>query len=163
MISQTMLISRKFNACIAANVPNGYFKHENTESGIASSWLYFFSGDGYIVADDGRTETFETKKLYDIAQYIGTPLSCHANENGYFHAAFNFKPVTRRVDAELLNTPTVKTVIGGDKQQMVFCLSGAINCNGVEMGPWKFADIPTGREVEITVPDGAVAVLFTDK
>lgn len=163
MISQTMLIARKFNVCIAANIPNGYFKHMNDESGIASSWLYFFTGDGYIETDEGIVENFQTKGLYDISQYKGKVLHCHANNDGYFHAAFNFKPLTREVNAELLNSPVNRTVVGTSVFQAIFCLEGKITCNNIEVDTWKFAEIPNGKQVEIIVPDGAVAVLFKEK
>lgn len=168
MISNSLIPYKTFNACSIACIPNGFFVHPNNKEGSVSQWVYVYYGDGLIECTNGKSMHI-SKELHGVLHeipiddFLNTQLTVTGGNNGFHYIAINPIPTTKRFNAEVINETTQRSITGFEKETIIFCLEGKIQCNGVEIDTWKFASIENNKTVSLTVPQNSVALLLTER
>ena len=163
-VSSSVYRNKIFITCINASVPNGKYFNPNDTDGSATHFVYGISGSISVYSEQDEFQYRLNKgDIRDVYSDIGISSNIVAGPDGAHYIAFNFLPKERKFDAEMISGAQSKTLIGSDKIQVVFNIEGELYCNEKKIDMWKCAFIPLSKEVTVNVPEGSLAVLFTEK
>jgi hypothetical protein len=76
---------------------------------------------------------------------------------------FNPIPDTRNLDVEIVNGPINKTITAVDQRITVVCITGPITVNNKTLVSLQHAKLFSGKTAELSVPEGSVCALVSDK
>lgn len=163
-VSSTVYRNKIFITCINASVPNGKHFHPNDADGSTTHFIYGISGS---ISVYNEQDEFQYKvnrgDMRDVSSDFGISSNIVAGPDGAHYIGFNFLPKERRFNADMITGAHSRTLVGSDKIQVIFNLQGELYCNEKKIDVWKCAFIPLSKEVTVNVPEGSLAVLFTEK
>jgi hypothetical protein len=76
---------------------------------------------------------------------------------------FNPIPDSRELDIEIVKGPITKTVTAVDKRVTIVCITGPINANDKSIESLQHAKIFPGKTAELSLSEGTVCALVSDK
>jgi hypothetical protein len=152
---------RGFILCTSGITPNDGFVLANAGQGKEVQFVYINSGGGCFRFANGDVLPFEGGNIYDISQYVGTPVRYEADERGAHGMAIDPVPNDKRYDYELVKGEATRTVVGENREQKILCLDGTIVCNDIELKSTQYAPVVNGKTVNVSVPANAVMVILT--
>ena len=129
-----------------------------TENGATPKYAFVLTGEGRAVSPDGTIVIeFSNDAVMDMSALADYPFyvtECYSNSG--FGVNINPVPYTNDITCELLKGPTTKTVTGTSVQSAVISVKGDIAANDKTLAAFKFARIPEGKTVDISVPEGSI-------
>ena len=162
-LSSTIYLNKIFITCINSRVPDGKSFYPNNVDGSATHFVYMISGYLAVYNEQNQLE-YDLNKgdMRDVSSYIGISSNIVAGPSGAHYIAFNFLPKERRFNAEMISGAQSRTLVGSDKIQVIFSIQDELYCNETKIDMWKCAFIPQSKEISVNIPEGSLAVLFTE-
>jgi hypothetical protein len=155
------IVCRGFVLCTSGITPNDGFVLQNSGQGQEAQFVYINNGGGFLRFANGDVLPVDAGNIYDISQYVGTPVRYEADDRGAHGLAIDPVPSGKRYDYELVKGETTRTVVGTNTEQKILCLDGTIVCNDIELKSTQYAPVVNGKTVNVTVPANAVMVILT--
>lgn len=155
------IVCRGFILCTSGISPNYFYIMENSGPGKEVQFLYVIQGGGKLVFQDESTMRIDPKIMYDLSQYVGTPIKYWADDRGAIGMAIDPVPSNKRFNYDLVHGEATRTVVGTANECTILCLEGTITCNGVELTSTQYAPVADGKTVNVSVPANASMVILT--
>jgi len=161
MIMLNTVNCRGFVSCSVALSPSEKFMHPNAGTGINNQFIYLLSGSIEAAPANGEKFIMQEKTLYDMEAYMGSPITFTDMGTGCYSFGINPVPENKFFSEELLVGPVTKTINGTVQEQFIICIEGNIVCNSVSLNSTQYANILNNKVVNVDIPEGAVAIVFT--
>jgi hypothetical protein len=155
------LVCRGFVLCTSGITPNDGFVLENSGQGKEAQFVYINNGGGFLRFANGDVLPVDAGNIYDISQYVGTPVRYEADGRGAHGMAIDPVPSSKKFDHELVKGEATRSIVGTSNECLVLCLDGTITCNDIELKSTQYAPVRNGKTVNVSVPANAVMVILT--
>lgn len=170
MILNNSINAGNFIYCMANWTPNESNTYYNAGHGHYHQAAYVVDGwgvaeiretiDGPVVRSD------DTKRPGELIDLIPTKNMYHTTitkESSLTMIMFNPIPDTRELDIEIVKGPITKTVLAEDKRITIVCITGPITANNKSIESLQHAKIFPGKTAELSLSEGTVCALVSDK
>lgn len=127
----------------------------NTGDGKETQFTYVLNGSGTAVSKDNTVQIEMVEgQVIDMTSLMGKPFVGTANTPSLW-VSINPIPCTLRFTPSVIRESQTVT---GETDSYLICIDGQITANNKALATFKFARIPEGMTVDITVPEGSMGL-----
>lgn len=164
-VIETLAIHKGFAVCKGAMSSNDVYEYTaaNTSAdGVFSQLLFGIAGSGkvYDENDNFVMDIVDPGTIYDFKDLYGKGYKIVAGQYGGTWICINPMPADKVYNYELINSNESKIIIGTDKEQVVYCITGSITVNNREVKQMQYVRILKDTEANISVSKDSIALYF---
>lgn len=161
--AKTIDISVAALCCIYAP-PNHTQSFVNTGRGGQTQFFYVTHGTAVFGPTDGvKDRVLVAGEILDIEHLMGSSITGSTSDASAAWVSVNPIPGDRRFDHQLIKGAGSAVVSGDSRVRAVVAIVGDIQVDGVLLREHKASQIYAGQTVNVSVPEGSVAIILVTR